>query len=125
MTAPNTPRRNTSALCAELLEVLEDELRAIISHDGQRLQQLHQAKLALVRSLEQPPVDHGELTAEEKSTLGQCRARNQRNGTLLEMRRRHADRALQILHHIPDAGAIYDGTGATHVLATSRYQTSA
>ena len=150
MTPPNLPRQTTISLCAELLEVLEEELHAIISHDGRRLGNLHEAKLSLVRALEQPwiaqpgiaqpgieqpgieqpgieqpGIARPDLTENERIALSHCRERNQRNGALLEMRRRHADRALRILHHIPDTGATYDRTGAAHGLTTSRYRTLA
>lgn len=145
MTPPNLPRQTTISLCAELLEVLQEELHAIISHDGRRLGDLHEAKLSLVRALEQPwiaqpgiaqpgieqpgieqpGIARPDLTENERIALSHCRERNQRNGALLEMRRRHADRALRILHHIPDTGATYDRTGAAHGLTTSRYRTLA
>lgn len=109
----------------QLLELLEAEMQAIVAHDAPRMESLRERKARVVEALERQPVSPASLSETTRAALIRCREQNRRNGALIEMRRRHADRVLRILHGIPEAGTVYDGQGAPRALATSRYRTRA
>ena len=114
------------ASTAETLnQLLDEEFEAIVAHDGDRLGAISQQKAEIVAALEAIGNSREEFTRDEQAALQECQRRNQRNGTVLNMRRRHADTVLRIMHAIPDNGAVYDASGRTHALTTTRYNVRA
>jgi flagellar biosynthesis/type III secretory pathway chaperone len=112
-------------LTQRLLELLEAEMQAIAAHDTPRMESLREHKAQVVEALERHPAHPHPLSEATRATLIRCREQNRRNGALLEMRRRHADRVLRILHGISDAGTVYDDQGMARTLPTSRYRIQA
>lgn len=133
----------TETACAErLLEVLEQEHRALLARDTAALERAGEDKVPLLRELEQrlaahegflkalrlPPGKAGNLALLERLTApgeerklwqrlqevaALCRDHNERNGAILAASRARVRRSLEILRGPPEATRTYGKGGET------------
>ena len=116
MLAPTTETLN---------QLLDEELAAIVAHDAEQLARITAEKADVIAAIEALGAAHDSLSPEKQSALAECKRRNLRNGTVLHMRRRHADAVLRIIHAIPETSELYNADGSSRSLETTRYNTRA